>query len=88
MPTISFFFGMILQMYWRDHAPPHFHVQYNEYEASISIATGELIEGKLPPTARRIVREWAELHRDELLVTWERGRKMQTFYSIKGYDEE
>jgi len=39
MPTISFFFGMIIQMYWREHAPPHFHVQYNEYEASIAIET-------------------------------------------------
>jgi hypothetical protein len=44
MPTISFFFGMMVQMYWRDHAPPHFHVQYNEYEGSVSIETGEVIE--------------------------------------------
>lgn len=28
MPTISIFFGFVVQMYWDDHAPPHFHVFY------------------------------------------------------------
>ena len=88
MPTISFFFGMIIQMYWRDHAPPHFHVRYNGHEGAISIESGELIAGKLPPMALRLAREWAQRHRDELLANWERGRRMQPFYSIQGYDED
>jgi len=25
MPTISIFFGIIVQMNWRDHNPPHVH---------------------------------------------------------------
>jgi hypothetical protein len=25
MPTISTFYGILIQMFWRDHAPPHFH---------------------------------------------------------------
>jgi hypothetical protein len=25
MPTISIFFGLVVQMFWREHAPPHFH---------------------------------------------------------------
>jgi hypothetical protein len=28
MPTISQFFGIIIQMFWRVHAPPHFHALY------------------------------------------------------------
>ncbi|MDR1574481.1 MAG: DUF4160 domain-containing protein, partial [Treponema sp.] len=24
-------------MYFNDHSPPHFHVEYGEYEASIAI---------------------------------------------------
>ncbi len=28
MPTISQFFGIIIQMFWREHAPPHFHAQH------------------------------------------------------------
>lgn len=26
MPTISTFYGILIQMFWNDHAPPHFHV--------------------------------------------------------------
>jgi hypothetical protein len=36
-PTISQFFGIVIQMFWREHAPPHFHALYGEYEALIDI---------------------------------------------------
>ena len=39
MPEISRFFG-IITMYFKDHAPPHFHARYNEYEALIAIEFG------------------------------------------------
>ena len=45
MPTISQFFGIIIQMFWREHAPPHFHAMYGEYEAQIDIRTLEVIVG-------------------------------------------
>jgi hypothetical protein len=35
MPTISIFFGIIVQMFWNEHKPPHFHCIYGEYEALI-----------------------------------------------------
>jgi hypothetical protein len=28
MPEISRFFGIVVQMYYADHDPPHFHVRY------------------------------------------------------------
>jgi hypothetical protein len=28
MPEISRFFGIIIKMFFKDHAPPHFHVEY------------------------------------------------------------
>ena len=31
MPTISVFYGVLIKMYWNNHAPPHFHVEYAEY---------------------------------------------------------
>lgn len=37
MPTISQFFGIVIQMFWREHAPPHFHALYAEHEALIDI---------------------------------------------------
>jgi hypothetical protein len=53
-------------MYVRDHPPPHFHAIYGGSEAFVAIETGEVIEGELPKTAARIVREWALARRDQL----------------------
>jgi hypothetical protein len=88
VPTISIFFGMVIQMFWRDHAPPHFHVLYQGHEASVSIESGEVIAGHLPKTARRILREWAHEHQAELSENWQRGRMRVSFLSIPGADED
>jgi hypothetical protein len=37
MPTISAFYGMLIRMFFNDHAPPHFHARYGEFEATIDI---------------------------------------------------
>jgi hypothetical protein len=34
MPELSRFLGIVILMYFRDHNPPHFHVEYNEHRAS------------------------------------------------------
>ena len=66
MPLISTFYGILIQMFWRDHAPPHFHALYAEFEAQIDIRTLEVIEGYLPKRALALVLEWASDHRSEL----------------------
>ena len=40
MPIISRFLGILISMYWNDHAPPHFHARYGEYEITVDILTG------------------------------------------------
>lgn len=70
MPTISVFFGIVIRMYYDDHGPPHFHVHYGEHSAVIAIDTLEVQEGKLPPRALAMVREWAAAHRSELREDW------------------
>jgi Domain of unknown function (DUF4160) len=70
MPTISQFFGIVIQMFWREHAPPHFHAMYGEYEALIDIRTLEIIRGSLPRRAQALVLEWAAQHRTELMEDW------------------
>ena len=74
MPTISQFFGIVIQMYWREHAPPHFHALYAEHEALIDIRTLEVIKGSLPKRAQAqaqaLVLEWAAQHRIELMEDW------------------
>ena len=57
MPTISWFYGIAIRMYVRDHPPPHFHAVYAEHEANVSIDTGVVIEGSLPKAAANLVKE-------------------------------
>ena len=71
MPTISMFYGILIRMYWNDHAPPHFHVEYGEYKAQYLIETLVLSRGQLPRRAHALVLEWAAMHRNELMEDWE-----------------
>ena len=48
MPEISRFLGIIITMYFDEHNPPHFHVRYNEYRASMEIKTLNILRGELP----------------------------------------
>ena len=79
MPEISRFLGIIISMYFDEHGPPHFHVRYNEYRASMSINDFNIIAGYLPAKVRGLVAEWAELHHDELIYMWQ----TKDFHKIK-----
>lgn len=67
------FYGIIIRMYFQqaEHNPPHIHALYGEDMAAIDIQTGEVLEGHLPPKALAMVREWAAIHKDDLLHMWE-----------------
>jgi hypothetical protein len=70
VPTISRFYGIVIRMYFADHAPPHFHAIYAGEEAVIAISTGEVLRGALPDRALRLVRERVSIHRAELAANW------------------
>jgi len=74
MLSISRFFGIVIFMYYDDHAPPHFHVRYGEYRAQMNIETLEILEGELPRRALSLVLEWAVLQRNELRLNWQKAR--------------
>ncbi len=82
MPTISMFYGILIQMFWQDHAPPHFHALYGEYEVLISIQTLEILEGNMPRRALALVLEWAREHQAELSENWERCTHNQSLQKI------
>ena len=75
MPTISFFFGIVIRMYYDDHAPPHFHAHYGNDAAAVEIETLRVIAGALPRRALALVLEWAAGHRDELLADWQHAKE-------------
>jgi hypothetical protein len=45
MPTISLFYGIVIQMFWRDHGPPHFHALYGDDEVLIDLRNLRVMRG-------------------------------------------
>ena len=82
MPEISRFLGIVIRMHYRDHAPPHFHAEYGEYEISVQIESG-IVEGKFPRRALSAVLEWHQLHRQGLGRNWELAREERPLNSIE-----
>ena len=70
MPEISRFLGIVIAMFYRDHAPPHFHAYYGDYEITVNLATGA-VEGEFPNRALAHVQEWRQLHQAELSEDWQ-----------------
>lgn len=83
MPRISEFYGIVISMYHREHGVPHFHATYAGETVVISIETGEVIAGAVPPRALRLIVEWFELHRDELRLNWSRAREAAPLVRIE-----
>lgn len=69
--------GIIIQMFWNEHNPPHFHARYGRFEASFDIKTLGMMDGNLPPRIRGYIVRWAAFHQDALLENWNRCRNGQ-----------
>jgi hypothetical protein len=82
MPRLSQFYGIAIYMYYRDHAPPHFHAIYGDDEAVFDIATGAVTAGRLPRRARALVEDWLAAHRAELQQDWDLAAVGQPLASI------
>lgn len=74
MPQISNFYGIIIYINFRDHMPPHFHAWYGDYKVTINIKDG-VVKGEMPSRALKLLFEWMEAHREELMKAWEQTQK-------------
>ena len=75
MPEISRFFGIIIRMFYDDHNPPHLHAEYQGNSAIFDFY-GNILKGDLlSRTATKLVREWIDLHIDELNMDWKAARE-------------
>ena len=83
MPRISTFYGITIAMYFDEshHGVAHFHAAYAEHRASFSL-DGQVIAGRLPRRAAALVAEWAQLHRDELVMNWKRARQGEPLVGV------
>ncbi len=82
MPIIARFYGILIKMYFREHGVPHFHALYGEYNGVFDIEKLEMIEGDLPKRAQKMIKEWANRYRNDLLEMW----KTQNFKSLPGLE--
>ncbi|MCX7094191.1 MAG: DUF4160 domain-containing protein [Methylobacter sp.] len=53
-------------------------MKYGEHEAVMELINLNIIDGSLPKKCRQLVREWAELHQDELIKMWD----SQEFHTV------
>ena len=83
MPEICRFYGIIIRMYFADHPPPHFHAEYGEHEALVTIEEPRMFAGNLPGRAWNLVREWVFLHQEELLALWYQARQSRLLTKIE-----
>jgi len=83
MPEISRFLGIKIFMFFNEHNPPHFHIEYNEHKASIEITTFGVMEGRLPAKVLGLVVEWAEDHQDELMQNWNELKESGQWHKIE-----
>ena len=82
MPIIARFYGILIKMYFKEHGIPHFHALYAEYNGVFEIESLEMTQGDLPNRAQRMVKEWAELYKNDLLEMW----KTQEFKKLPGLE--
>lgn len=75
MPEISLFYGIRVTMYYDDHNPPHFHVEYAGNKAIIDILNATVMRGALPNKQLKLVLAWCVLHQDELMQNWELSKQ-------------
>ncbi|MBI0401051.1 DUF4160 domain-containing protein [Cyclobacterium marinum] len=72
-------------MYFNEHNPPHFHVEYQDYEGIVNIETGELT-GKMSRRALGLVYDWLDQYKEALLENWNRIEERKPLKRIKPLD--
>jgi hypothetical protein len=83
MPEICRFYGIVITMYYNEHNPPHFHALYGDFRAEIDIRTLKILNGDLPNRAKSLIKEWAEVHNNELMEDWNLARQKEELKGIE-----
>lgn len=83
MPCLSQFYGISVYVNYRDHAPPHVHAYYGEFMATFLIENGQILAGEFPARAARLMKEWIDLHKNDLHTVWEMAVAMKPLPQIE-----
>lgn len=66
--------GLKIEVFAREHPPPHFHVSGGGIDATFSIQDCALLEGSIGGRERSLVNWWFERSRPVLVSTWNASR--------------
>ena len=77
MPELCRFQGIVIQIYYNDHPPAHFHATYGDYKVKIGVENLEVLNGRLPARQRRLVSHWASVRQVELREAWRRAQRLE-----------
>lgn len=83
MPRVSYFYGIAIYLYYREHHPPHFHALYGGAEALIVIDSLAILSGRLPSRALGLVMEWASSHQADLQQAWQQAQAQEPIMEIE-----
>ena len=53
-----------------NHAIPHVHAEYGEFNVSISLIDQAILAGNIPKKQSELAQNWVSAHKDELLTKW------------------
>jgi hypothetical protein len=81
MPELSRFYGIVITMFYLDHARPHFHARCGGDSIAVEI-DGDGVRGSFPPNRLPLLFEWRDLHRRELRENWERLQRGEPAVAI------
>ena len=63
-----------IEIFSREHAPPHFHLTGPDIDATFSIDDGTLLTGSISSTQRKRVDFWYHRSREKLIEVWNQTR--------------
>ena len=70
MVTLHRYRNWKLEVFGREHGIPHVHVSGPEFDATVSIATGEVLAGTLPAATLRDVQDWLATNSNAAMQLW------------------
>lgn len=85
MPVISQFYGIVVQMFFKEdgqHHMPHIHIMYNEYNSVYDFNANKL-EGEIPKKQAKLVEAWITLHSEELYSLWNLMKNGEDYFKIE-----
>jgi hypothetical protein len=86
VPVISFFFGIVVRMFYREHGVPHFHAEYQGQQATFTFDGAPLAGELRSRTALRLIKDWALAHRVELEANWDRMKAGEALERVAPLD--